>query len=85
MTETITCQSPERAWEPFLAWLRDHDIDPMNCYRIDLGDGEDPRCVAYLYARNRSGDRYILPGTDIVATLPPQSFVARRPAPRWSP
>jgi hypothetical protein len=78
----ITTDSPERAWEPFLDWLREHDIDPHWCYQVGLGEGEDPECVAYLFAADENGKRYLAPGTDTLATRPPHKFIARRPAPR---
>jgi hypothetical protein len=79
---TIDTRSPERGWDPFLAWLWEHGIDPTECFQVDLGEGEDPRCVAHLWARNAEGKRYLIPGTNLVAWLPAQPFIARRPAPR---
>lgn len=75
----ITTDSPERAWEPFTDWLREHGIDPYQCYQVGI-DGDN--CVAYLYAFDNSGSRYLAPGTDSLATQPPHKFIARRPAPR---
>jgi hypothetical protein len=79
----ITTESPERGWEPFMDWLLEHGIDPHCCYQVALPEGpEDPHCVAYLFARDAAGKRYLAPGTDVVATLPVIPFKAKRPAPR---
>lgn len=78
----ITTKSPECAWPPFLEWLREHDIDPHWCYQVGFHSDENPHCVAYLFARDENGKRYLAPGTGVMATLPPHFFVAKRPAPR---
>lgn len=47
-----------------------------------LNYGIEAACVAYLYDYDETGSRYLAPGTDALATLPPYPFVAHRPAPR---
>lgn len=81
---TIDITSPERGWLPFMEWLEEHGIRPGDCWAVDVGDGEDPRCVAHLYALDAAGEKYVIGPSDDrrVAIREPLEFVARRPAPR---
>jgi hypothetical protein len=38
MTILINLRSPERAWEPFMEWLRDQGIEPGNCRVVEVDE-----------------------------------------------
>lgn len=83
---SIDPDAPEAGWPPFMEWLLEHGIDPSLCWALDADDGENPRCVAHLYATDEQGKKYIVGGGDEarVAIREPVEFVASRPPPRRS-
>lgn len=41
----------------FLDWLREHGVEPNDCYRVDMNAHN---MVVYCYKRNARGYKYIL-------------------------
>ena len=78
----IDTRSPERGWGPFTDWLTEHGIDPNLCFAVDLGEGEDPQCVAHLYAVDADGKKYVDKTKTEIVRQEPMAFLAKRPAPR---
>ena len=44
--------SEYNGWEPLMTWLREHDIDPSRCRRIEYGEGV---VRATMFARDADG------------------------------
>lgn len=57
------------AWPPFLDWLRAHDTEPRNCWRVEI-DGDE--AVFHLYRRSDDG-KYVL-----ATAGEPDTYVVRR-------
>lgn len=63
---TIDTRSPERAWEPFMAWLRSQGLEPRDLRAITL----DPATMTgtATVMKRKNGKFYVEPGADEVAT-----------------
>lgn len=53
---TIVPKDPITRDEDFLLWLKDHGIEPIDCYMVKVNRHE---LVAYCYARNENGRKYV--------------------------
>lgn len=66
--DVIDVDSPERGWEPFLDWLRVHDLDPTLVREVRV-DGATLAGEVVVY-RTRGGKKYVtsVDGEEVVAT-----------------
>jgi hypothetical protein len=55
----------------FLDWLRKHDVEPNDCYRVDM---HKSHMVVHCYKRNQRGYKYTVVenGEANIAKLPPK-------------
>jgi len=76
---TIDTRSPERAWEPFMVWLREQDIEPERTRAVSV----DPEAMVadVTFFKLRDGKRYVVRdemATEVrrvpVSSLPPRRF-----------
>lgn len=75
---TLTVDDPVARSEPFLAWLREHGIEPKDTYRVDI-DAES--VVAHQFDRDSDGEVYYDPATGGAAVRDPVTVPLRAPAP----
>ena len=82
LTTTFDPSSPESGWEPFLDWLRSHDIDPHTAKSVTIHD--DTHGTAQLVRLDENGNRIIADGEPStyehqfeVHTPPPRRIVTQ--------
>ncbi len=73
----IDLRSPERAWGPFMEWLRSQGVKPDNCCAIDV-DEEAMRATVTEFKRDMLGKKVVRDGAVVrkerrvrISSLPP--------------
>jgi hypothetical protein len=82
MSEPITfdLRSPERAWEPFVDWLKSQSLWPHNVRELTI-DPDTMEASAVLMVRDDAGRVKLAPdGLDVLTET--KTFTATSPPPR---
>ena len=63
-------------------WLRTHNIDNNDVYRVDFND-DKTRMMVWRYRRNRRGHKYLSMRTGEIARRLPKHYRVKTPPPSW--